>query len=151
MALLEVTGFDKLTLSLEQLAAIPPDVKRGMLERSGKVVAEVVGAIIVCAVLIHREAVGISGNLRTDFRRLGDRGYGLDSSVICDDVTIFYNGPLLVLIATHIGRGPANRAVIIVVVPEITTAVIAYDCPHSNGFRNNLGANNKAVLKRFLR
>ena len=40
MALIEVQGFDKLALSLEQMAAIPPDVKRGMLERSGKVIAD---------------------------------------------------------------------------------------------------------------
>jgi len=40
MGMLEVQGFDKLQLSLEQMAAIPNDVKGEMLKRSGEVVAE---------------------------------------------------------------------------------------------------------------
>lgn len=38
MALIEVQGFDKLALSLEQMAAIPNDVKSDMLRRSGAVI-----------------------------------------------------------------------------------------------------------------
>ena len=77
--------------------------------RSGEVVAEVVRAVIVGAVLIHREAVGIGGNLRADFRGLGGGAYGTDCAVVVGNVAVS---------SADVGGGAIYDATVIVVVRE---------------------------------